>query len=87
MQLESCYSWGERRLYGRGQEAALPEGATAGARGRAPGHYSPASGGDTEGREWRRDRMSRLTGDQQCRDRRGDRKSHGRGREQGAKKQ
>ena len=31
--------------------------------------------------------MSRLTGDEQCRDRRGDGKSHGRGREQGAKKQ
>ena len=33
---------GERKCYGRGRAEALPEGATAGIRRRAPGHYSQA---------------------------------------------
>ena len=47
----------------------LPEGATAGVRGRAPDHYSRGSGGVTDEGEWRRDR-------------RGECRSHGRGQEQ-----
>ena len=77
----------ERKRYGRGRAEALPERLAAGLGRRAPDHYSRGSGvakegarggvaggGVTAGAHRRRD--------ERCRDRRGERRSHGRGQEQ-----
>ena len=78
---------GERKRYGRGRAEALPERPAAGVGWRAPDHYSRGSGVAKEGAR------GGLTGgcltagahqrrDERCRDRRGERRSHGRGQEQ-----
>ena len=50
---------GERKCYGRGRAEELPEGAAAGVRVRALGHYSRGSGSVTEGEERNRYRRGR----------------------------
>ena len=78
----SFYSSEQRKGYGRGRAEALPEGATAGVRGErrtttlggAKALRKGASGGVTGGADHRRDEC--------CRDRRGERRSYGRRREQ-----
>ena len=50
--------FGKRKCNGRGLAEALPEGATAGVRGRSPDHYSRA--GVTGGGDGRRSRGGRA---------------------------
>ena len=78
---------GERKRYGRGREEPLLERPAAVVRGRAPDHYSPGSRGVKEGARKGATGGGMTPGagrrrGERCRDRWGERQSHGRGQEQ-----
>ena len=77
---------GERKCYRRGRAEPLMERPAAGLRGRAPDHYSRGSGGFKEGAGKGATGGGMTPGagrrcDERCRDRRGERRCHGRGHE------